>query len=53
MKSVPQFLAHTKVNSRGIWDVNVKGRTINLIEVRRVSHELGVGNFFFNKAKYL
>lgn len=46
MELVPQLLAHTKVNSRWTWEVNVKGKTINFIDARRVSHELGIGNFF-------
>ena len=45
------FTIHRKINSRWAVDLNVKGKTIKLLQenTRDHLHDLGVGNVFFHK----
>ena len=45
------FTIHRKINSRWTMDLNVKGKTIKLLQenTRDHLHDLGVGNAFLHK----
>ena len=45
------FTIHRKINPRWTMDLNVKGKTIKLLQenTRDYLHDLGVGNAFLHK----
>ena len=45
------FTIHRKINSRWTMDLNIKGKTIKLLQenTRDHLHDLGVGNAFLHK----
>lgn len=51
--SIDSYLApHTKVNSRWIIDLNMKGKMIKIVKDEKHSRDVGVDKDFLNRTQY-